>query len=287
MRRQRLASPIVARAGGWSLSRWPGRVDDVGDGLVTLFLCGDVMTGRGVDQVLSHPGDPGLREACAGFARPYFHLAERAKWPDLAADRLSWPRGDDLEVLDDVAPDVRVINLETSITRSGGFAPGKAIHYRTSPGNLPCVAAVGPDACALANNHVLDFGRRGLEDTLGALSGVQGPAPRSGLPAAAKVLEPAAQLCEVFAVAADDIGGCLAAAHCGQIEQLRRQVHRWVLAAVKRLPGLPGSRRCVSVSFVTLLPGPFSCRGRRKIRPAKSTSPVPDLIYWAWSGVSD
>jgi len=31
----------------------------VGDGLLTLFLCGDVMTGRGVDQVLPHPGDPG------------------------------------------------------------------------------------------------------------------------------------------------------------------------------------------------------------------------------------
>lgn len=26
--------------------------------LLTLFLCGDVMTGRGIDQVLSHPGDP-------------------------------------------------------------------------------------------------------------------------------------------------------------------------------------------------------------------------------------
>ena len=33
------------------------------------------------------------------------------------------------------------------------------------------MAAVRPDACALANNHVLDFGRRGLEDTLDAVSG--------------------------------------------------------------------------------------------------------------------
>jgi poly-gamma-glutamate capsule biosynthesis protein CapA/YwtB (metallophosphatase superfamily) len=31
-------------------------------GLVTLFLCGDVMLGRGVDQVLPHPEDPELRE---------------------------------------------------------------------------------------------------------------------------------------------------------------------------------------------------------------------------------
>jgi poly-gamma-glutamate capsule biosynthesis protein CapA/YwtB (metallophosphatase superfamily) len=64
-----------------------------------------------------------------------------------------------------------VINLETSITRSAGFAAGKAVHYRMSPGNVPCVAAARLDACALANNHVLDFGRRGLQDTLDALSG--------------------------------------------------------------------------------------------------------------------
>src|SRR5258708_1211600 len=40
-----------------------------------------------------------------------------------------------------------------------------------SPGNLPCLAAARPGACALANNHALDFGRRGLADTLDALSG--------------------------------------------------------------------------------------------------------------------
>jgi hypothetical protein len=30
--------------------------------LITLFLCGDVMTGRGIDQILSHPGDPEIHE---------------------------------------------------------------------------------------------------------------------------------------------------------------------------------------------------------------------------------
>jgi poly-gamma-glutamate capsule biosynthesis protein CapA/YwtB (metallophosphatase superfamily) len=64
-----------------------------------------------------------------------------------------------------------MIDLETSITRSRDFAPGKAVHYRMSPGNVPCVAGVRPDACALADNHVLDFGRRGLQDTLDAVSG--------------------------------------------------------------------------------------------------------------------
>ena len=38
------------------------------DGL-TIFLCGDVMTGRGVDQILPHPGDPTLREPVVDDAR--------------------------------------------------------------------------------------------------------------------------------------------------------------------------------------------------------------------------
>ena len=143
----------------------------MGDGLLTLFLCGDVMTGRGVDQVLPHPGDPELRERYAADARAYVRLAERAHGRIPRQAGFAWPWGDALQVLEEAAPDVRVINLETSITRSRDFAPGKAIHYRMSPGNVPCVAAARPDACALANNHVLDFGRRGLEDTLEAVSG--------------------------------------------------------------------------------------------------------------------
>ena len=29
---------------------------------ITLFLCGDVMTGRGIDQILASPCDPALHE---------------------------------------------------------------------------------------------------------------------------------------------------------------------------------------------------------------------------------
>ncbi len=140
------------------------------DGLMTLFLCGDVMTGRGVDQVLPNRGDPDLRESHAGDARAYVRLAERANGPIPRPVGFAWPWGDALEVLADVAPDARVINLETSVTRSAEFAPGKPVHYRMSPENLPCVTVARPDACALANNHVLDFGRAGLQDTLDALA---------------------------------------------------------------------------------------------------------------------
>jgi poly-gamma-glutamate synthesis protein (capsule biosynthesis protein) len=150
------------------------------DGLVTLFLCGDVMLGRGVDQVLPHPGDPALPESCARDARAYVRLAERAHGPIPQPTGFSWPWGDALEVIDAVAPDVRVINLETTVTRSAGFAPGKQVHYRMSPDNLPTVTVARPDACALANNHVLDFGRAGLLDTLDALASAGLPSAGAG-----------------------------------------------------------------------------------------------------------
>jgi poly-gamma-glutamate synthesis protein (capsule biosynthesis protein) len=152
---------------------------------VLLFACGDVMTGRGVDQILPYPGDPRLREAYAEDARAYVRLAERANGPIPRPTGFAWPWGAALEILDAAAPDVRLMNLETAVTRQGDFAPGKAVHYRMSPGNLPCVAAARPDVCALANNHVLDFGRAGLEETLAALAGAGLTAAGAGRDAAA------------------------------------------------------------------------------------------------------
>jgi poly-gamma-glutamate synthesis protein (capsule biosynthesis protein) len=38
------------------------------------------------------------------------------------------------------------------------------------PANLPCLAAARPDACELANNHVMDFGLLGLAETLDTLA---------------------------------------------------------------------------------------------------------------------
>ncbi|MBT2384063.1 CapA family protein [Streptomyces sp. ISL-11] len=139
--------------------------------LVTVFLCGDVMLGRGVDQILAHPGDPALRERYVRDARAYVELAEAAHGPIPRPVDFSWPWGDALQVLDAAAPTARVINLETGVTRNDEFAPGKEVHYRMNPANLPCLATARPDVCVLANNHVLDFGHRGLEETLDTLAG--------------------------------------------------------------------------------------------------------------------
>ena len=43
------------------------------DAPLTLFLCGDVMTGRGVDQILPHPSDPALQEPFVADAREYVY----------------------------------------------------------------------------------------------------------------------------------------------------------------------------------------------------------------------
>ena len=150
-----------------------------------LFACGDVMTGRGVDQILPHPGDWRLREDYADDARAYVRLAERANGPIPRPVSFAWPWGDALQVLEAMAPDVRLINLETAVTRQADFAAGKAVHYRMSPANLPCVAAARPDVCALANNHVLDFGRAGLAETLAALDDARLACAGAGRDAAA------------------------------------------------------------------------------------------------------
>lgn len=137
---------------------------------LTVALCGDVMLGRGIDQVLAHPGDPTLREDWVHDAREYVTLAEVRNGPVPRPAGAAWPWGDALPALDDAPPDVRVLNLETAITRSDDFARGKAVCYRMSPDNVPALAVARPDVCVLANNHVLDFGRGGLEETLDSLS---------------------------------------------------------------------------------------------------------------------
>ncbi|MPY65021.1 CapA family protein [Streptomyces spongiae] len=142
----------------------------MGGGVVTLFLCGDVMLGRGVDQILAHPGDPALREDYVRDAREYVRLAEAANGPIPAPVDPSWPWGEALGVLREAAPDVRIVNLETSVTRRDAFAYGKSVHYRMHPENLPALAVARPDVCVLANNHVLDFGRPGLTETLDSLA---------------------------------------------------------------------------------------------------------------------
>lgn len=136
---------------------------------ITLFLCGDVMTGRGIDQILSHPSDPVIHERYMKDARGYVEIAEKVNgpFPHSVAPGYIW--GDALDELEKVAPDLRIINLETSVTKSDDYWKGKEIHYRMHPENIDCITAAKIDVCSLANNHVLDWDYAGLKETLETL----------------------------------------------------------------------------------------------------------------------
>jgi poly-gamma-glutamate capsule biosynthesis protein CapA/YwtB (metallophosphatase superfamily) len=139
---------------------------------VTLFLCGDVMTGRGIDQILPHPNRPELHEPYVRDARDYVSLAERANGAIPRPVEPAYIWGDALDALeapDAPRPDARIINLETSVTRHDEPWPDKLIHYRMHPDNVACLTAARLDVCVLANNHVLDYGHAGLDETLQTL----------------------------------------------------------------------------------------------------------------------
>ena len=78
-----------------------------------------------------------------------------------------------MEEWERVRPDVKLINLETSITKSNDYWWGKGINYRMNPKNIPCLTAAKIDCCSLANNHVLDWGSSGLRETIATLKAAQ------------------------------------------------------------------------------------------------------------------
>jgi poly-gamma-glutamate synthesis protein (capsule biosynthesis protein) len=139
---------------------------------VKIFMCGDVMIGRGIDQVLSHPADPIIYESHLKSAKGYVKLAEEANGPIPQPVSFAYIWGDALDELERAAPNVRLINLETSITDSNEYWKGKGINYRMHPQNIASLTAAGIDACSLANNHVLDWGYAGLSETLESLKNV-------------------------------------------------------------------------------------------------------------------
>ncbi len=136
---------------------------------LTLFLSGDVMTGRGVDQILPHPSGPILYESYVKDARHYVELAEQVNGPIDRPVGYTYLWGDALELMRKA--DARIINLETSVTYSDHYMD-KGINYRMHPENIPCLTVAHIDCCVLANNHVLDWGQEGLLETLETLEKV-------------------------------------------------------------------------------------------------------------------
>ncbi|MGZ3576513.1 MAG: CapA family protein [Vulcanimicrobiaceae bacterium] len=134
---------------------------------VALCLCGDVMTGRGIDQVLPHPGNPRLCEPHVTSAMTYVELAEAVNGPIPKPVAFTYIWGDALAEF--AKADACIVNLETSVANDCDCWP-KDIHYKMNPANAPCIMQAGIDCCVLANNHVLDCGYVGLAQTFDALA---------------------------------------------------------------------------------------------------------------------
>ncbi|MFP3943483.1 MAG: CapA family protein [Alphaproteobacteria bacterium] len=203
------ACGTLSGAGGAAPKERSARVTPQ-EGAVTLFLCGDVMTGRGIDQILPHPADPHICEPWVKSALTYVELAQEVSGDIPRPVGFPYIWGDALGELARAAPDARIINLETSVTARGECG-GRGISYRMNPENLPCLTAAGIDCCVLANNHVLDWGPVGLADTLDSLksapmkiAGAGGDAEEAAAPA---ILElPGGNRILVFAAGAASSG---------------------------------------------------------------------------------
>ena len=74
--------------------------------------------------------------------------------------------------------DVAMVNLETAITARGSEAP-KEFHFRTTPAALSALKTTGVDVVTMANNHAVDYGPLGLQDTLAAVG--SSPVPVVGI----------------------------------------------------------------------------------------------------------
>ncbi len=144
--------------------------------MIRLFLCGDVMTGRGIDQIFPYSCPPRLHEPYVKDARDYVKIAENKHGPIPRQVSPEYVWGDALAEFDRFTPEFKIINLETSITLSDQWVD-KGINYRMHPKNIEFLSKARIDCCVLANNHILDWGVAGMSETLDALrhAGIQAP----------------------------------------------------------------------------------------------------------------
>jgi len=88
-------------------------------------------------------------------------------------------KADPMHVLDPVAPtlssaDLAMVNLETAITERGDPVP-KSFHFRSPAESFTALRAAGVDVANMANNHALDYGPIGMQDTFDAIASSKFP----------------------------------------------------------------------------------------------------------------
>jgi poly-gamma-glutamate capsule biosynthesis protein CapA/YwtB (metallophosphatase superfamily) len=159
--------------------------------LLAAGACTTVPAATGVPartiQPASHPATPSSRQARAGVAAGSVTLAFAGDvhFTGRTARLLSDPAtafGPVAALLN--SADFTAVNLETAVT-SGGTPQPKTYHFRTVPAAFTALRDAGVDLVTMANNHVLDYGRAGLANTLAAAKAARFPYVGIGTDAAA------------------------------------------------------------------------------------------------------
>lgn len=131
-------------------------------------------------------GPPGLRGPRGNGQTVTFAFAGDVHFPDrwdteggavytgvpVLRDRL---KSDPTKVLAPIASvlagaDLTMVNLETAITERGEPVTGKNFHFRSPAESFVALRAAGVDVVNMANNHALDYGPIGMEDTFDAIA---------------------------------------------------------------------------------------------------------------------
>lgn len=133
-----------------------------------MFLGGDVMTGRAIDQLFAQHNPDDFGKADHVPAQQYYQWSADLHGNEMRPQRLEYPWGAALGVLEAAQPDFRLVNLEAAITTANTWER-KQYNFRMHPANVGCLTAARIDCVSLANNHVLDFGVIGLRETLTSL----------------------------------------------------------------------------------------------------------------------
>lgn len=123
------------------------------------------MLGRAIDQCrpIHNPAYFGKKDARPPVVYCEWAKSGGATIPNAAQPELFW--GNVLPILNDAEIDATLFNLETAVTTENSWTQ-KTFNFRMHPAGLDVLKAANINCVNLANNHVLDFGTRGLLDTL-------------------------------------------------------------------------------------------------------------------------
>ena len=80
--------------------------------------------------------------------------------------------------------DLAMVNLETAVTDGGEPVAGKNYHFRSPAASFTALKAAGVDVVNMANNHALDYGPVGMQDTFSAIAAAKLPVTGIGHDAA-------------------------------------------------------------------------------------------------------